>query len=229
LLSILNMKRARSHSIAILSDHPLFREGLVELLRTKGFESVFEHETSRDLLDASRSRAPEVLILDLDHEKEDTMSLVRLFRAELPKTHLVLIGTPLRQEAAAPSKDEGALETPAGNAAALAAVASFVKLPRSRERRRVHEQWRMVTPRRRDVLRWLATGIDNQAIACKLRVSERAIKAHISMLLQIFGAQNRTQLALIADHAGLRPPLAITATKSLPCAPGRCRISTQDA
>ena len=200
------MQKARRHVVAILSDHALFREGLVELLRSNGFENVFECETSRGLLSAARRRAPEVLILDLDHEREDTMSLVRLLRSELPTSHLVAIGNPLRQEAAGTSKNDGTLETPGASAAALAAVAAFVRLPQSDERRRLHERWRLVTPRRRDVLRWLATGMDNQAIAGQLRISERAVKAHLSSLLGIFGVQNRTQLALIADHAGLQPP-----------------------
>lgn len=207
------MQSARRQSIAILSDHPLFREGLVKLLRSNGFENVFEHETSGDLLTAARRRAPEVLILDLDHEREDTMSLVRLFRSELPKSHLVAIGTTLRQEAAGTSKDDGILETPAASAVALAAAAAFFKLPQSAERRRLHERWKLVTPRRRDVLRWLATGLENQAIAAKLRISERAVKAHLSALLEIFGVHNRTQLALIADHAGLQPPRAKAASQ----------------
>jgi DNA-binding NarL/FixJ family response regulator len=73
---------------------------------------------------------------------------------------------------------------------------------------RQHRLWAAVTPRQRDVLRWLATGIDNQAIARKLRIGERSVKAHLSMLLENFGVSNRTQLALIANHAGLRPPRA---------------------
>lgn len=209
------MKKAKSHWVAILSDHQLFREGLVELLRTKDFGNVTEHETSRDLLAVASGGAPAVLILDLDHEQEDTMTLVRLFRNELPKTHLVVLGTALRQEAAGTTTSECTLEASAENAAALAAVAGFVKLPRSSERRRVHQQWRMVTPRRRDVLRWLSTGVDNQAIARKLRISERAVKAHLSTLLEIFGVKNRTQLALIADHAGLRPPRAMADSRRL--------------
>lgn len=49
-------------------------------------------------------------------------------------------------------------------------------------------------------------GLDNEAIARKLRIGVRAVKAHITNLLDHFQLANRTQLALLADHAGLRPP-----------------------
>jgi DNA-binding NarL/FixJ family response regulator len=54
-------------------------------------------------------------------------------------------------------------------------------------------------------MRWLAMGLDNAAIGEKLRIGERAVKAHISSLLALFSLTNRTQLALLADRAGLRP------------------------
>ena len=40
-----------------------------------------------------------------------------------------------------------------------------------------------LTPRQRDILRWLSSGADNSTIARHLRISERAVKAHISNLL----------------------------------------------
>ena len=54
-------------------------------------------------------------------------------------------------------------------------------------------------------MRWLAQGLDNPGIGAKLRVGVRAIKAHISALLALFGFDSRTQLALVAHEAGLRP------------------------
>ena len=76
----------------------------------------------------------------------------------------------------------------------------------SSELARAHKQWAHVTARQRDVLRWLAHGLDNPGIAAKLRVGTRAIKAHISALLAMFGLESRTQLALLAHAGGLMPP-----------------------
>jgi DNA-binding NarL/FixJ family response regulator len=65
--------------------------------------------------------------------------------------------------------------------------------------------WRTLTKRQRQVLALLGCGIDNQKLANALGISERAVKAHVSALLQKFKADSRTELALIACHANLRP------------------------
>ena len=44
----------------------------------------------------------------------------------------------------------------------------------------------------------LAAGRDNRSIAATMGVGERAIKAHVSSLLALFGLDNRTELALLA-------------------------------
>ncbi|MBN1210924.1 MAG: response regulator transcription factor [Myxococcaceae bacterium] len=64
-----------------------------------------------------------------------------------------------------------------------------------------------MTPRQRDVLGHLSTGSDNLKIAAHLGISERAVKAHVSALLSLFNAENRTELAVLACRAGMRPPL----------------------
>ena len=193
-------------SIAILSDATLCRSGVAEILRERGFH-VAEYAQSQELRAGASSHRPDVLLIDLDHEREDTMTLVRSLRHELPETRIVVIGTALRQGAADSSFDAG-VETPYADVHALMAAATLDLRapPRSPETRRQHELWESVTSRQRDVMRWLATGADNATIAGKLRIGERAVKAHVSTLLALFAAQNRTQLALIAHRAGLRPP-----------------------
>jgi DNA-binding NarL/FixJ family response regulator len=137
------------------------------------------------------------------------MTLVRSLRHALEHTHLIVIGTALRQGAAAAGRN-AALETPGADAIALAAAVRAPDLHLLPSLESVHQRklWSTITPRQRDVLRWLSTGVDNKRIAAKLRVGERAVKAHVSSLLGMFGVANRTQLALLADRAGLRPPRA---------------------
>jgi DNA-binding NarL/FixJ family response regulator len=197
-------------SVALLSDQTLFRRGLAALLRASGFERVSEYASSAELIHAARTRPPDVVIVDLDHEREDTMSRVRALRHELLDTHIVVIGTAIRQGAADASFDSE-IETPQADLPALVAAADLHARHRHRsvEALRQHRLWERMTTRQRDVMRWLATGMENRAIARKLRIGERAVKAHLSALLALFGVHNRTQLALIADRAGVRPPLSL--------------------
>src|SRR5499427_9607885 len=52
--------------IAVFDDHPVFREGVVQMLkRVDGFEIVGEGATATDALRIAQERAPDVILLDL--------------------------------------------------------------------------------------------------------------------------------------------------------------------
>ncbi len=198
--------KGRRAAIAILSDETLFRRGLSGLLRAHGLHHISEYASSAELRTAARSQSFDVVIVDLDHEREDTLTLVRSLRHEVLDARIVVIGTPLRQGAADASFD-AEVETPHADVALLlAATRAGARPRRSVEAARQHRLWERITPRQRDVMRWLATGADNVTIARKLRIGERAVKAHVSALLAAFDVDNRTQLALVADRAGVQPP-----------------------
>ena len=192
-------------TISLLSDQTLFREGVTELLNRRGYHRVAQFEHSSELLAAAAERPPEIVIVDLDHESEDTMTLVHRLRRDLPDAHLVVMGTALRR-AAADAVGTSAVETPVGGSRELAAATAGDRQRQTVELIRELRNWEGVTPRQRDVLRWLAVGIDNHAIAGKLRTGDRAVKRHVTKLLDTFRLDNRTQLALLAYRAGLRPP-----------------------
>jgi DNA-binding NarL/FixJ family response regulator len=60
-----------------------------------------------------------------------------------------------------------------------------------------------LTPRERQIVEALARGRTNAEIAADLHLSTATIKAHISRLLDKLGMNNRTQVALLAQEAGL--------------------------
>jgi two-component system, NarL family, nitrate/nitrite response regulator NarL len=52
--------------IAVFDDHPMFREGVVQMLkRVEGFEIVGEGATGTDALEIAQEGAPDVILLDL--------------------------------------------------------------------------------------------------------------------------------------------------------------------
>ena len=60
-----------------------------------------------------------------------------------------------------------------------------------------------LTEREREMLRRLALGDTNQAIAAALHISAPTVRAHVSSILSKLGVTNRTQAALIAQKQGL--------------------------
>ena len=65
-----------------------------------------------------------------------------------------------------------------------------------------------VTPREREVLSLLATGLTNREIAERLVVSEHTVHRHVTNLLRKLGLPSRTAAAAHAVRQGLLDPLA---------------------
>jgi NarL family two-component system response regulator LiaR len=62
-----------------------------------------------------------------------------------------------------------------------------------------------VTPREREILELIATGLSNREIAEKLFVSENTVKTHSSRLFDKLGAKRRTQAVQMGKELGLIP------------------------
>ncbi|HEY0255429.1 MAG TPA: helix-turn-helix transcriptional regulator [Kofleriaceae bacterium] len=150
----------------------------------------------------SANARAQTVVIDLDHVDADASALLANARNAV-SGKLVVVGSALRQAAALASLEDAGIETRNLEAS------SFTKL---QDRRRPSNEltkqfrlWQRITPRQREVMKLLAVGNDNRSIANDLGVGERAIKAHVSALLALFGLDNRTELALLAADAGLRP------------------------
>lgn len=182
--------------VALISEHILFRQGLAQLLRAQRLDVIEAAHPA-----ALRTTVP-TTVLDLDHAASDTQVLL----AQLSDTTAIVLGTPGRLAAASDGVAHIELETPRTTLAALVAAVLRQRAPHvSPELARAHAQWAAVTPRQRDVLRWLSIGLDNRAIAVELHISARAVKAHVSALLAHFVLETRTDLALLSQAAGLCP------------------------
>jgi DNA-binding NarL/FixJ family response regulator len=60
-----------------------------------------------------------------------------------------------------------------------------------------------LTPREIEVLRMLAEGDANKAIAWKLGISEHTVKFHVSSIMSKLGAASRTEAAATGIRQGL--------------------------
>jgi len=186
----------------VLCEHELLRDALASMVKRAGFHTV-DIATTQQL----RGKRAESALIDLDHATVDVTSLLCQVGEHLDGAYVIALGTAVRLGAATVDSTPGAeLETQrnGGERAVLDALAHR-PVTRSPELRRNHRLWAQVTRRQRDTLRWLAVGLDNAAIASRMQVGERAVKAHVSALLALFGLHNRTELALYASQAGLLP------------------------
>jgi DNA-binding NarL/FixJ family response regulator len=210
----------RAPLIAILSERNLFREALFQLVKRLGRGAIVKQRTISRLLAILRRQSVPLLLVDLDHQRDDPRRIVQQAHGASPGTSVVMIGTTLQNAALADGAD-GWLETPEAGTNHLGRMASAAARPhRGRLRfrqssRLAHERqvWAALTRRQRQVLELLSVGADNLKIAATLDVSERAVKVHVSALLRRFGAENRTELAVMGARAGLQVTAAGSAAR----------------
>ncbi len=62
-----------------------------------------------------------------------------------------------------------------------------------------------LTERELEILGCTGAGLSNAQIAARLHLSEATVKSYVSRMLSKLGYDNRTQAALLAQDAGLRP------------------------
>jgi two-component system, NarL family, nitrate/nitrite response regulator NarL len=205
---------SRRPCIFVLSERAIFRDCLVCVLQRQGFRGVVEADGIAGFWRRPGGRRdPDLVLLDLRLEKADPRTVLHRTRRRWPAATVVAIGSAL--ELAAHAREaHGYLQLPDARARDIVAVAAAMERPHrgpirfplspavERERRR----WDAMTARERNVLDLLVSGADNLKIAAMLGVSERAVKAHLTSLFEKFGVENRTELALLACHAGLHGP-----------------------
>jgi len=207
---------AKRPCILVLSDRPFFRDCLLCFLQRQGFGDVVG---AADVAGFRRGpggrRDPDLVLLDLRQDRADPRDLLARARKRWAHTTVVALGSAL--ELAAHGREaDGCVELPRARARDIVAIATAVErardgrlqVPTSRELDRERRRWETLTPRELDVLETLSCGADNLKMAAMLGISERAVKAHITRLFEKLGVANRTELALLACHAGLHCPVA---------------------
>jgi DNA-binding NarL/FixJ family response regulator len=212
-------------SVAIVDDHPVVRAGLRAILEAAGdMRVVAEGATAMDALRLTAEFQPDVLVLDINLPDGSGIDVARKLGDQSLRT-AILILTVHRDpqtvfgllECGAMGyvlKDE-ALETLAHAVRAVAAGESWLSPVVASQvvRRAVGRETTLrgaryqldtpLTPAELRVLRLLASGLDNAAIAEKLVVTRRTVQNHVSNLYGKLGVTSRTEAMLYAIQHGL--------------------------
>ena len=206
----------------LVEDHPLFRRGLRELLVDQGVDVVGEAGGGELALSLVPRLRPDVVIMDLSMPGMGGVEATRRLREADPDVRVLVMTASsestdvldaimagaagyLLKEATV-EEILGALSAAArGEAAITPAVATgLVHRLRGYEARPQRQPLPDgLSPREREVLRLMALGHDNQAIASELLIGLGTVKSHVTSVLEKLGVENRVQAAVAASRAGL--------------------------
>ncbi len=198
--------------IAIVDDHPIFREGLKAVLETDpDFVVVAEAGDGRDGIATFKEHRPDLMLMDLRMPRMDGADAIAAILRTDPAARVVVLTTfdgdeHIHKALALGAKgyllkdatrDEillavrtvhgGKRFIPAGVATRLA------ERPIGRE----------LTEREIQVLEGIASGLSNKEIGDELGIAEATVKSHVNGILAKLEAKDRTDAAMIALKRGL--------------------------
>lgn len=216
-----------SMKVLLVDDHPLFLEGLRNLLIARGIEVVGIASDGLEALAQARALRPDVILMDIQMPRCDGLEATRLIKTELPDIKIVMLTVSADDEHLFEAIKSGASgyllknleadrffdllsgvaqgEAPMSRDLAARVLEEFAHQARKAEAAREveAEDPDMLTPRQMEVLQLVAQGLTNKEIAAALYVTERTVKYHMSEILQKLHLQNRAQVIAYAVRTGL--------------------------
>jgi NarL family two-component system response regulator LiaR len=206
--------------VLVVDDHIVMREGLSALVNSwTEMEVVGEAADGCEAIDKTRSLNPDVILMDLVMPCMGGVEAIGQIMKENRKARILVLTSFSEDDKVLPAIQAGALgyllkdssskeliqaifDVHAGKLALHPAVTRKViqGLNRFNENEITTEA---LTEREVDVLKLIAKGHTNQAIAKDLCISERTVARHVSSVLSKLRLENRTQAALHALRIGL--------------------------
>jgi DNA-binding NarL/FixJ family response regulator len=211
-------------TVLLADDQALVRAGFRSLLRRDPFCVVGEAATGDEAVRATRTLTPDVVLMDIRMPGLDGIAATERIVAAQPNCRVIILTTfetdehvfaALRAGASGfltkevePRDLRKAIEAVASGEALLApsvtrrVVATFVGRPAPRAVPAVTR----LTDREVEVVRLVAGGLDNAAIAAQLVISPLTAKTHVTRALGKLGLRDRVQLVVWAYETGLVQP-----------------------
>ncbi len=205
--------------VIIADDHGVVRAGLRGLLSAAGLDVVGEAATGREALALARLLHPHVVLLDVRMPEMDGLQALAAIKSKLPGVSVVMLTVYASTEYLSRAIAAGAagyllkdaepeeIVRVVQAAAEGDMVIDATLLQSVLEHTPVAEgdalQQADLTQQELRVLKLIALGLNNDAIAETLVVSRNTVKTHVRHIFEKLGVSDRTQAAIWAVRNGL--------------------------
>lgn len=208
-------------TVLIVDDHSMVRQGIRAFLEAQAdLLIVGEAASGAEAILQVREHIPDVVLMDLVMPGMNGVETTRAVRSVSPRTQVVVLTSYHEDEHIFPALRAGALsytlkdvrseelieiirKAAQGESVLHPRVATRVIQEVRAARRAIPPIFADLTARELDVLRLLAEGLSNAAIAEKLVIGEKTVKGHISNIFSKLHMADRTQAAVFAWQQGL--------------------------
>ncbi|MCK3781083.1 response regulator transcription factor [Ensifer sesbaniae] len=204
--------------VAVVDDHPLFREGVIRSLsEIEGFEIVAEGSSKDDATQIAGSLRPDIMLMDISMPGGGLEAIPAVLQI-VPSQKIIMLTVSEDGDDVTTALDRGATGyvLKGVGARALADVIRTVasgdryvaptlsaKLLSSRAPAAGSKSGLVanLTPREREVLELVAAGMSNKHVAIQLDLQEKTVKHHMTQIMTKLGAANRTEAAMVLRDA----------------------------
>jgi two-component system nitrate/nitrite response regulator NarL len=212
----------RRTQVAVIDDHPLFREGVACTLRSApDLEIVGEGSSAYDAVEIAKGKIPDIMLLDVSMPGSGIEAAREIMQSGInTKVIILTVSHDDRDVTAAMQAGVSGYVAKGSSGAELLRVVRAVhagetyitpalamsvlrKLNRSQGESQGSEVTVSLTPREEQVLHHLSRGFSNRAIAGVLGIAEQTVKNTVSDLIRKYKARNRLGLALLAGDRNL--------------------------
>jgi DNA-binding NarL/FixJ family response regulator len=209
--------------VLVADDHTVVREGIRYVLeREPGFEIVAEAGSGSDVVALAEQCRPDVAVLDISMPGESGIQVAARLRQRLPETRILILSmydnaeyvlesvragahgyilkdtaaTELRRAVRAVQEGEAFFSPPVASRLSAAVRGELAQEQRTSD-------LGSLTAREREVLRGIAQGHTNKAIAAELGISHRTVETHRESLMRKLRIRTVAGLTRFALETGL--------------------------
>jgi len=200
----------------LVDDHPLFLDGLKNLLTLRGIEVVGTARDGMEALEKARTLHPEIILMDIQMPNLDGLAATRLIKAELPDVKIVMLTMSAEDQDLFEAIKSGACgyllktldvdeffslflglgrgEVPLSPGLAGQVLEEFARQAMESKSIKPSEvKTEVLSARQIQVLTLVAQGLTYKEVGAKLCLAERTIKYHIGEIIERLHLENRSQ------------------------------------